>query len=58
MSRVLISNLDLISIRSRIGYVRQEAEVFTDTTENNVSFWDPDSTPEKVFKAHKMAYAD
>jgi subfamily B ATP-binding cassette protein MsbA len=53
-----ISDLDLISIRSRIGYVTQEAQVFADTVENNVSFWDPDSTPEKVFKALKMAHAD
>ena len=33
------SEIDLYSLRSRIGYISQEAPVFNDTIYNNVTFW-------------------
>ena len=53
-----ISDLDKQSFRSSIGYVTQEAQVFTDTVNHNVSFWDPAATPAKVEEALVMAHAD
>ncbi len=34
-----MSDLDLNSYRSRIGYIAQEAPIFNDTVFNNVTFW-------------------
>lgn len=53
-----ITTLDLKSLRSRIGYVTQEAQVFTDSIINNVSFWDLDQTEEKTYEALRMAHAE
>jgi ABC-type multidrug transport system fused ATPase/permease subunit len=35
------ADLDLSTLRSRIGYVTQEPALFNDTIANNISFWDP-----------------
>ncbi|WP_010228319.1 ABC transporter ATP-binding protein [Gillisia marina] len=35
-----IKKLDLYSYRNRIGYITQEAPIFSDTVFNNVTFWD------------------
>ncbi len=53
------TELDLLSLRSRVGYVTQEAQIFTDTIYNNVSFWAPDTAEnrQKVWDALKLAYA-
>lgn len=44
-----ISEFDLNSFRSRIGYISQEAPVFNDTIFNNVTFW-AEKTLENVEK--------
>lgn len=35
------TDLDLSTLRARIGYVTQEPALFNDTIANNISFWDP-----------------
>ena len=54
-----LTELDLHSYRSRIGYVTQEAQVFSDTVFNNVSFWaERNATNEaKVIQVLKLAHA-
>jgi ABC-type multidrug transport system fused ATPase/permease subunit len=50
---------DLESFRDQIGYVTQEAHVFSDSVFNNVTFWEPD-TPEnrqRVRRALSLARA-
>jgi subfamily B ATP-binding cassette protein MsbA len=44
-----ISEFDLNSFRSRIGYIAQEAPVFNDTVFNNITFW-ADKTPDNIEK--------
>jgi subfamily B ATP-binding cassette protein MsbA len=44
-----ISELDLNSFRSRIGYIAQEAPIFNDTVFNNITFW-AEKTPENIEK--------
>ncbi len=44
-----ISEFDLNSFRSRIGYIAQEAPVFSDTVFNNITFW-AEKTPENIEK--------
>jgi subfamily B ATP-binding cassette protein MsbA len=44
-----ISELDLNSFRSRIGYIAQEAPVFNDTVFNNITFW-AEKTPDNIEK--------
>ncbi len=46
---VNISEFDLNSFRSRIGYIAQEAPVFNDTVFNNITFW-AEKTPENIEK--------
>lgn len=48
------------SYRAKIGYVTQEAQIFSDTVYNNVSFWAPPSadTRKRVAKALELAHAD
>lgn len=61
---VLIDGADLNTFkvndyRDRIGYVTQEAHVYSDSVFNNVTFWQPD-TPEnrqRVRKALELAHA-
>jgi len=44
-----ISEFDLNSFRSRIGYIAQEAPVFNDTVFNNITFW-AEKTPVNIEK--------
>ena len=53
------SNLDIYSLRNRIGYVTQEPQVFSDSIFNNISFWGP-RNPEnesRVWEALRLAHA-
>lgn len=54
------TDLDTEAYRSKIGYVTQEAQIFSDTIYNNVSFWEPltDNVKERVYAALKLAHAD
>ena len=54
------TRIDLRTFRRTIGYVTQEAQVFTDSIFNNITFWD-ERTPDneaKAWKALKLAHAD
>nr|WP_040480892.1 ABC transporter ATP-binding protein [Mariniradius saccharolyticus] len=47
-----ISDIDLDSYQSRIGYITQEPVIFNDTLYNNVTFWAP-KTEENLIKFHQ-----
>lgn len=47
-----IENLDLPSLKRRIGYIIQDATIFNDTIYNNISFWAP-KTPEHLVRFQK-----
>lgn len=51
-----IENINLESLRSNIGFVPQEAFLFSDTVKNNIKFGDINATNEHVIKAAKNAH--
>ena len=53
-------DLNMYTLRDRIGYVTQEPHVFSDTIFNNVSFWEPrnEQTEARVWNALRLAHAD
>lgn len=53
-----IVDYDLDALRSRIGYVMQKSELFSDTVENNIRWGDPDATAEEIRDAAMVAQAD
>ncbi len=50
-----IKNLNLSDLRSSIGYVPQDAFLFSDTLRNNIRFGKEDATEEEVIEAAKSA---
>ncbi|MBR3871841.1 MAG: ABC transporter ATP-binding protein [Paludibacteraceae bacterium] len=54
---VNIKNIPLISLRSLMGNVNQEAILFNDTFYNNIAFGVESATEEEVIKAAKIANA-
>jgi ATP-binding cassette subfamily B protein len=50
-----INKLNLISLRDSIGYVPQDAFLFSDTIKNNIKFGKEDATDEEVIQAAKYA---
>ena len=50
-----ISSLNLYSLRDAIGYVPQEAFLFSDTINNNIKFGKEDATDDEVIAAAKNA---
>ena len=55
---VPIGACDLGDLRSRIGYVLQKSELFSDTVANNIRWGDPDASDEAVREAARVAQAD
>lgn len=51
----VISELNLFSLRQSIGYVPQDAFLFSDTIKNNIMFGKEDATDEEVIEAAKNA---
>ncbi len=51
----IISELNLNSLRNAIGYVPQDAFLFSDTINNNIKFGKEDATDEEVIAAAKKA---
>jgi len=54
--------LDISSIRGKIGYITQEPVIFNDTIANNISFWECDNREDlcrrKIEDAAKLANCD
>ncbi|QDO95373.1 ABC transporter ATP-binding protein [Formosa sediminum] len=50
-----ISQLNLYSLRDSIGYVPQEAFLFSDTIKNNIKFGKEDATEQDVIEAAKLS---
>jgi ATP-binding cassette subfamily B multidrug efflux pump len=50
-----IENLNLISLRDHLGYVPQDAFLFSDSIKNNIMFGKEDATNEEVINAAKNA---
>jgi ATP-binding cassette subfamily B protein len=50
-----ISDLNLYSLRNSIGYVPQDAFLFSDSIKNNIMFGKEDATEEEVIEAAKNA---
>ncbi len=53
-----VKEYDLGALRSRIGYVMQRTELFSDTVRNNILWGKPDATDEEVVEAAEIAQAD
>lgn len=51
-----IKNLNLDNLRQNIGFVPQEAFLFSDTIKNNIKFGDENASDEKIQQAAKDAY--
>ena len=51
----IISDLHINSLRKSIGYVPQDAFLFSDTIRNNIKFGKEDASDEEVFEAAKNA---
>lgn len=52
-----IKTIDLSYLRSKIGYVQQEAMMFSDTIFNNIAYGKPNATIEEVISAADVANA-
>ena len=50
-----VSKLNLLSLRESIGYVPQDAFLFSDSIKNNIKFGKEDATDEEVIEAAKNA---
>jgi len=50
-----IKNLNLFSLRDAIGYVPQDAFLFSDSINNNIKFGKENATNEEVIEASKLA---
>ncbi|HKJ06627.1 MAG TPA: ABC transporter ATP-binding protein [Flavobacteriaceae bacterium] len=51
-----IKNINLDNLRQSIGFVPQEAFLFSDTIKNNIKFGERDASDEKIEEAAKNAY--
>lgn len=51
-----ITTINLSSLRQNIGFVPQEAFLFSDTIKNNIKFGKEDATEEEIKQAAKNAY--
>ncbi len=55
---VPVRDYDLAALRSKIGYVMQKTELFSDTVENNIKWGKPDASDSEVSDAAKTAQAE
>ncbi len=53
-----IGEYSLVSLRSRIGYLTQEPEIFDDTVLENIRLGQPDASDEDCKAAARLAHAD
>lgn len=52
-----IEDLDINTLRSKIGFVPQKAHLFSGTIEENIRFGKPDATMDEIIHAAKIAQA-
>ena len=52
-----IEDLDIDTLRNKIGFVPQKAHLFSGTIEENIRFGKPDATMEEIIQAAKIAQA-
>ena len=52
-----IEDLDIDTLRNKIGFVPQKAHLFSGTIEENIRFGKPDATMEEIIHAAKIAQA-
>ena len=50
-----ITSLNLHQLRQKIGYVPQDAFLFSDTIEKNIAFGEPDATSDHIKEITKNA---
>ena len=55
IDNTIISDLNLYSLRESIGYVPQDAFLFSDSIKNNIKFGKEDATDDEVIEAAKNA---
>lgn len=55
IDNTVIKDLNLISLRESIGYVPQDAFLFSDSIKNNIKFGKEDATEDEVIEAAKNA---
>jgi ATP-binding cassette subfamily B multidrug efflux pump len=55
VDQTLIKDLNLFSLRKSIGYVPQDAFLFSDSIKNNIKFGKEDATEDEVIEAAKNA---
>ncbi len=55
---VNVRDYRLDDLRSRIGFVLQKSELFSETIEENIRWGDPDASDEEVRRAAEIAQAD
>ena len=55
---ISVKDYDLAHLRSKIGYVMQKTELFSDTVENNIKWGKPDATDAEVAEASNTAQAE
>lgn len=55
---VSVRDYDLRELRSKIGYVMQKSELFSDTISGNIRWGKEDATDDEVIEAAKIAQAD
>ncbi|WP_106794497.1 ABC transporter ATP-binding protein [Aquimarina sp. Aq78] len=55
MDGVPLKNLNLINLRESIGYVPQDAFLFSDSIQNNIKFGNEKATDDQVYEAAKNA---
>lgn len=52
-----VKEYDLDALRSKIGFVLQKSELFSDTIENNIRWGKPDATDDEIRSAAEIAQA-
>ena len=56
IDKINVKDLNLDNLRQNIGFVPQEAFLFSDTIKNNIKFGDENASDEKIQQAAKDAY--
>jgi ATP-binding cassette subfamily B protein len=57
LNDMLISNLDLINLRSHFGLVSQEPNLFSGSVEDNIRYGKPNATDEEIHYAADASYS-